>query len=346
VKIRAAPANFLLSTLRAPLDLHVDTQRDELVPVYLPFYLSLFLLNGIEELFVAFNALTGNLVKEEDGIKIFVSGSQNNERMIEDKFVLSPKMDEIDIPRRITKRIHGKKVRHIQTDLVYFPGVKICRNKQVFFVNLCAGTVHSIPKNHRCGKGLDKRGTLLVVFENEAKKKLTKLPERGLPCLASEQFILWLLERKKETLQKEIELNKVVLSYTPVYIIKYYARRPRALKNHAYCSVSAVTGAWSNYAHKILEYDMPKAHGVVQHGNCSFFVDEVVFDREEAVRIALQNLKKLPGVINVRMGGSQVIYLPLWTVHLEDPEFRHKIEICGVTGYVVYEQSYNKQTGG
>ena len=90
---------------------------------------------------------------------------------------------------------------------------------------------------------------------------------------------------------------------------------------------------------------MPKNYGIVQQGSCSSFVDETVLSAEEAHKVALQNLKKLPGIINVRLAGSELIYFPLWTVHLEDAECKHKLEVCGVTGYIVFEESINKQAG-
>ncbi|MCU0693140.1 MAG: hypothetical protein MUF54_17245, partial [Polyangiaceae bacterium] len=134
-------------------------------------------------------------------------------------------------------------------------------------------------------------------------------------------------------------------SYKPYYIFRYYARRPRALKRYEYCSVNATTGRWSNFAHKILEYDAPRPFGVVQEGQSAAVTEEVRFDRDQAGKVAVRNLQKLPGVISTRLGGCEIIYLPLWTVHLEEADFDHVIEVCGVTGYVVSEESTPRRTG-
>jgi hypothetical protein len=352
MKIRAASANFTLSSVCNPRNLSLRTGKVEGRPVYLPFYVSSFLLDDKEEFFVASNAVTRRLEKEEAGIKIFVSGSQRDEKSIEERFVLSPSRDEFDIQRQVTRKVTGKTVRHLQTDLVYFPGLFIRDRRRSFpwlgnkglFVNLSSGTAHSVPGCHASSPILETEQTLRFAFEDEAKSKCMKLPGRSLPCLASERFVLWLIDNKKERLRKELTIAKIFCSYKPFYVFKYYARRPRAVKCYECCSVSAVTGRWSSFAHKILEYDRLRSFGVVQEGGrSSTLIEEVAIGREEARSVAVRNVRRLPGVIQVRVAGSEVIYLPVWTVHLEDSEFVHKIEICGVTGYVVAEQSVPKE---
>lgn len=354
MRIRAAAANHTLSNLCADLRLAPKTDRAEGRPVYLPFYLSCFLLDGREELLVAVNAVTRKLEKEEAGIKIFVSGSQSLERSIAEDAVLSPKTPSIDIASEITRKIHGKKVQHLHTELVYFPGVSLRGRRRRFpwlgnqglFVNLSSGTLHRLPVDRRCDTRRSVGGALFSSFESEAESKRRGLPGRSLPCLATERFVLWLIDGKKRRLHKELAVRKIFCAYKPYYIFRYYARRARALKRYEYCSVSATTGRWSNFAHKILEYDAPRSFGVVQEGHVTAVTEEVRLDRDEAGNVALRNLERLPGIISARLGGCEIIYLPLWTVHLEEADFDHVIEVCGVTGYVVSEESTPRESGG
>jgi hypothetical protein len=176
-------------------------------------------------------------------------------------------------------------------------------------------------------------------MDSEARNRRFSLPSRSLTCFSDVNYIKWLINKKQKRKKETVNIKKIVLSYTPFWVFKYYARRPRALKTYMYCSVSATTGSWSIYTPKVLEYDEPKDFAIKYEGDHEFFIDDVEVTEEYATEVAKKNIVRVPGVINVVLTKPEIIYFPIWTVHLIGDVKRYKLEICGVTGYIVYEGS-------
>jgi len=322
---------------------------------YYPFFLSTFILDKWEEQHTAYDIFHNCILNETIGIKLFISSRKQHDSHTSDQFPSLPaSFNKEKIEQTIKGKFKNFRVAVHSSGIVFFP---CCIANSLFqnnkkkesltMYNLNTGTKHSISKDifDTTIRMFSKKYDVLDRKTNG--RTLQRMDHPAFIGTCDLNYIYWLVKFKSSILHEAYNIEKAIFRYTPFYIFQYYSRRARTLKKTQLCSISAVTGAWSGFAHNLLHYDQPDYIVSAPVSNSEYQNSEIKdspeIDKDQALKIARENLTRQPGVINYRILDHVMYYYPMWTVYIKNKKTNliHKIEVCANTGYVVFEEKPN-----